>query len=122
MRTRPLSPFACTQCDKVLGFTAPGEAARMSSRAHAFCAECARATKPMTDRENEMIDVAEKVRKTKGSTPTYADIGEVMGVSTSRVQNLAQAIRGRGYGHSLHVALYGHAPVDFVDTPEGSPV
>lgn len=122
IKDRDLKPFHCSSCGKVLGWTAPGEADRISSRAALYCDECKDAPSPLTVRQQEVIDVAVKLRASTGRAPQLGDIGEAMSppLSRSRVQSLVASIRMRGHEDVLDKALYGPMPEPFLNADDDS--
>ena len=102
-----LTPFLCFGCGATCGYTSPGEAVRMSSRAHVFCVVCKDRPANLTERQLELLEQIDAIRVAKGSAPTYAEIAEAMGLSRSRVQSLTTAVRLKGEGGALYQALYG---------------
>lgn len=103
-------PFYCSGCDTDLGFTSEGEAATMNRRALHYCASCMTAPPGLTDRQQECIDIARRLRVELGRPPLFDEIAEQMGVARSRVSALARSIRERGHGAQWEDALFG--PVD----------
>lgn len=99
-----LSEFHCTECAEILGYTAPGEAKRMSRRARLYCAACKDAPGTLTSRQQEFVE-ALAAMAAEGVRPTYSGAAERMGISTSRGQQIATAIRARGHGGDLDRVL-----------------
>lgn len=112
VQNRELAAFHCTNCDVRLGWTAPGEAEKMASRAAMYCDECKDGPARLTERQEEVITVAGHLRSEAGRAPTLAEIGAAMlpPLSASRVQSLAASIRMRGHRERLDTALYSGTP------------
>lgn len=100
----PLEPFHCNGCGKVLGFTSPGEAKRIGLRSHVFCDECKMKPTELTERQVELLDALTHMRE-NGKTPTFVAAAEMIGVSRTRAQQIAGAIRARGDGDLLDIAM-----------------
>lgn len=109
IRDRELTPFHCTTCGREIGWTAPGEAKRVSRRAAVYCETCKDAPANLTSRQEEVLTVAHTLRQAIGKAPTLQEIGEAMTppLSRSRVQSLVGSIRLRGHEEALRIALYG---------------
>lgn len=100
----PLEPFHCHECGNVLGYTARGEAKRINSRAHVFCELCKDKPHGLTERMEDLIKALTEQRES-GEVPTFTYAAEVLGVSRTRVQQIASSIRARGLGARLDEAL-----------------
>lgn len=115
METSLRAPISCSQCGTgPLVFVSPGEAKGLRARTKILCPTCATSGAVLTARESEMIEVARRLRSMSGATPTYADIGEVTGLTASRHASIAQRIREKGFGDRLSDARFGTS----LETPE----
>ena len=99
-RSTVMSPFTCSNCERVLGYTSPGEASRMGTRATIFCESCKDIPAARTERQQELIDTLHTLRA-EGYRPTLAEAARRLGVGNSRVHQIVTALRSRGDGDIL---------------------
>lgn len=95
-----MTPFGCSRCGVTLGYTAPGEAERMGTRASIFCENCKDLTPERSERQQDLLDMLFTMRA-EGERPTLAGAAKRLGVGNSRVHQIAQALRARGDGDLL---------------------
>lgn len=101
-----LTEFACFGCGKTLGWTAPGEAGRINVRAHVFCEVCKDVPAGLTERQQQLVDIL-AAQKQRGERPTLSKAADEMGISRSRVHQIATAIKARGADNEIDAILYG---------------
>lgn len=87
----------------------------MNLRAHVYCTTCKDKPADLTLRQREMIEQAQAIREAKGAPASYGEVAEAMGLTRSRVQSIAAAIRLRGRNDLLREALFG-APGEYDDS------
>jgi hypothetical protein len=103
-----LEQFGCHTCGTPLGWTAPGEARRMNTRAHLFCDECKDKPAELTPRQEDFLTVLREL-VARGERPTLKAAADVLGFSNSRAQQIKDAIRARG-GTDIDLLLDGPEP------------
>lgn len=111
-------PVKCSFCDAVTCFVAPGEAKRLARRTVVHCADCETRPYPLTERQFEMLDKIVRLHSTLGRTPSYAEIGDAMGVTKSRIQAMHTAVSARGWSDQLSEAMkQGHFTPPYIIAP-----
>lgn len=116
-RLNRFAALTCYGCEAVLGWTSPGEARRMHTRARAYCITCRdKKALALTKREQDLIEAAERLSEA-GVDVTFAELAREIGVSRSWVQQLVKSIKGRGRGELLDLISFSEPVVEEEEVP-----
>ena len=88
-----LQPIFCAECGTVLGYTAPGEAARIPIRFFVLCEYCRDLPSVLSDRQKDLLLTARMLHGQTGRVPSQGELAKEMNISRSRVQCLITSVR-----------------------------